>query len=540
MFQTPIAYPLILFLSALLSIVVGVFVWQRRTVSGGLMLSLLLFAIAEWCFFAGLETMAVDIPTKVFWGKVAYIGIVSSSTFLLLFTIEYSQIINLFPSSRYPFLWIIPVISLILAFSNELHWLLWSGYSPIPGEPYRLIYHRGPFFWVMLTYMYAELAVSLAIIIRDLIVFHGQYRRQVKWILGASIFPITANVLYVSGFIPGLDLTPVGFALTGAFICWSLFRLQLIDLTPISHHALIENLADGMMVLDNQFRILDINPTARRILNINSNEAIGKPSSLILKDWPELVSLSNQPLTTQVENQMVVNTNKYYHVLISPMLDNRNHRFGNLVILHDISQQKNVEFALQKANERLQSQLAEIQHLQENLRQQAIRDSLTGLFNRRYLEETLERELSRAARKKYPLSLLMLDIDHFKKVNDTYGHAAGDEVLQSLGKHLLSYTRKLDIACRFGGEEFVLALAETNAASALKRAEEWRTAIEKMNVVHAATTIHITVSIGIAVYPQHAANMKDLLSAADQALYTAKKTGRNRVVLHTRQLQEEL
>ncbi len=500
------------------------------------MLSLLMFAIAEWCFAAGLEVLSPGVHAKVFWSKVGYIGVLSSATFLLLFTIEYSQLGNLLPRSRYPFLWIIPAVALILTFTNDLHGLIWSGFTPIPDEPYRLIYHRGQFFWVMLAYIYAQLVLSLIIILRDLVVFRGQYRRQAIWILGASIFPIAANVLYVASYIPGLDLTPVGFALTGLFISWSLFRLQLIDLTPISHHTLIENLADGMIVLDNQYRILDINPTARRILRISSNEVIGKPSSLILKDWPELVSMSNQPLTTQVENQMFIETDVYYHVLISPMLDGRNHRFGNLVILHDISQQKNVEFALQKANERLQSQLAEIQRLQDNLRQQAIRDSLTGLFNRRYLEETLERELSRASRKKYPLSLLMLDIDHFKKVNDTFGHAAGDDVLQLLGNHLLLDTRKLDIACRFGGEEFVLVLAETDADAALKRAEEWRTAIEKMNVVYAANTIHITASIGIAVFPQHAANMKDLLSAADQALYTAKKTGRNRVVLYTPQL----
>jgi diguanylate cyclase (GGDEF)-like protein/PAS domain S-box-containing protein len=499
------------------------------------MLSLVLFAIAEWCLFAGLETLAVGVPAKVFWGKISYIGIVSSSTFLLLFTIEYSQLTNLFPSSRYPLLWIIPIVSLILAFTNDMHGLIWSGFTPIADEPYRLIYHRGPFFWVMLTYMYTELAASLVIIIRDLIVFREQYWRQALWILGASIFPIIANVLYVVGYTPGLDLTPVGFSLTGAMISWSLFRLQLIDLTPISQSVLIENLADGMVVLDNHFRIVDMNPTARRILHINSDEIIGKPSSTILANWQELVSLCNQPLNKQVETQMVVDQDIYFHVLVSPMLDNRNHPAGNLVILHDISQQKSAEFALQKANERLQSQLAEIQRLQDNLRQQAIRDSLTGLFNRRYLEETLERELSRAVRKKYPLSLLMLDIDHFKMVNDTYGHAAGDAVLQSLGNHLLSYSRKLDIACRFGGEEFVLVLAESDAASALKRAEEWRAAIEKMNVIHAANTIHITVSIGIAVFPQHAENMKDLLYAADQALYTAKKTGRNRVVLCTPQ-----
>jgi diguanylate cyclase (GGDEF)-like protein len=516
-------------------LLVAWFTWRRRTVTGGLMLSLLMFAIAEWCLFAGLETLAVAIPAKVFWGKVAYIGIVSSSTFLLLFTIEYSQLTGSFPRSRYPFLWIIPIVSLALVFTNDLHGLIWSGFTPIAGESYRLIYHRGPFFWVMLTYMYTELIVSLIIIIRDLIVFRGQYWRQAIWILGASIFPIAANVLYVAGYIPGLDLTPVGFTLTGLFISWSLFRLQLIDLTPISHHALIENLADGMIVLDNRYRVLDINPTARRILNINGNDSIGKPSSVILKDWPKLVSSSNQPLTAQVENQMVIDTDMYYHVLISPMLDSQNHRFGNLIILHDISRQKSAEFALQKANERLQSQLAEIQLLQDNLHQQAIRDSLTGLFNRRYLEETLERELARAARKNYPLSLLMLDIDHFKKVNDTHGHAAGDVVLQSLGNHLLLYTRKLDIACRFGGEEFVLVLAESDAASALKRAEEWRAAIEQMNVTHAAAAIRVTVSIGIAVFPQHAANMKDLLCAADQALYTAKKTGRNCVVLYTPQ-----
>lgn len=171
-------------------------------------------------------------------------------------------------------------------------------------------------------------------------------------------------------------------------------------------------------------------------------------------------------------------------------------------------------------------------HLREALRQQAIRDALTGLFNRRYLEETLEREVHRATRSQTPLSIIMLDIDHFKRFNDVHGHEAGDAVLQALGTCLQANVRHDDIPCRYGGEEFTLILPNASLEIATRRAETLRGKVESLNITWAGHALGpLTLSLGVAAFPQHGATGQSVLQAADAALYRAKHAGRNRVVV---------
>jgi len=170
--------------------------------------------------------------------------------------------------------------------------------------------------------------------------------------------------------------------------------------------------------------------------------------------------------------------------------------------------------------------------LRETLRLQSIRDPLTGLFNRRYMEESLDRELSRADRSGKPLAVLMLDLDHFKKFNDSFGHDAGDTLLTSVGNYLRANTRSSDIVCRYGGEEMVVILPDASEENAVKRAEALRTGIRTLEVHSRGEAIgQVTTSIGLAVYPTHASTGPDILKAADIALYEAKHTGRDRVVV---------
>ena len=187
--------------------------------------------------------------------------------------------------------------------------------------------------------------------------------------------------------------------------------------------------------------------------------------------------------------------------------------------------------SLRSANETLTDSLAEIRELHLRLKEQAIRDPLTGLYNRRYLDETLERELSRAKREGYPVSLTMIDLDHFKHVNDTYGHKAGDEVLITLSTLLQSQAREGDIPCRYGGEEFLLVLPRMSLEVASQRAEQWREAFGNMKTRHGELEISVTMSIGLAAYPDHGATAEDLIDSADQALYQAKAAGRNRLAI---------
>jgi diguanylate cyclase (GGDEF)-like protein/PAS domain S-box-containing protein len=168
--------------------------------------------------------------------------------------------------------------------------------------------------------------------------------------------------------------------------------------------------------------------------------------------------------------------------------------------------------------------------VQKELEEQAIRDPLTGLYNRRFLDETLSRELSRAERDKYSVSVVMLDLDHFKMFNDTYGHDVGDMMLKQLGKLLSAQVRAGDIACRFGGEEFVVVMPKATLSVARQRANDWRMKFESQILIYEGEVLNATLSAGVSVYPLHGTTSEELVRKADQAMYAAKDAGRNQVI----------
>lgn len=170
--------------------------------------------------------------------------------------------------------------------------------------------------------------------------------------------------------------------------------------------------------------------------------------------------------------------------------------------------------------------------LRESLRRMAIRDPLTGLYNRRYMEEALAQEVCRTQRNATQLAIIMLDIDHLKQFNDTFGHDAGDAVLRELGEFLRKHVRGSDIACRYGGDEFILILSPSAGAEGAQRAEKIREDIRHLRVDHANRDLgRVTLSMGVAVFPDHGAEVEAVVKAADVALYQAKRSGRDQVVV---------
>jgi diguanylate cyclase (GGDEF)-like protein len=198
---------------------------------------------------------------------------------------------------------------------------------------------------------------------------------------------------------------------------------------------------------------------------------------------------------------------------------------------HEVEVRGRAEEELREANARLQAQIAEVEALQGRLREQAIRDPLTRLFNRRYFSETLQRELARCRREGRPLCIALLDLDHFKEVNDAHGHDAGDRVLEAFGRFLLERTREGDVACRYGGEEFIVVLPGAAGPAACARAESWRADLHDFPIPHSGRGSALTMSIGVAEFPTPAQTADQLIRLADVALYQAKREGRDRVVL---------
>lgn len=193
-------------------------------------------------------------------------------------------------------------------------------------------------------------------------------------------------------------------------------------------------------------------------------------------------------------------------------------------------EQQRILRLVEELGEYVSSVLANLR-LRIRLQQQSIRDPLTGLFNRRYMDEVLIQEEGRAQRNASQVGIIMIDVDHFKSFNDTYGHETGDEVLRVLGNLLRDFFRESDIVCRYGGEEFIAILPEINLGQCLAKAEQLRSIVENTGYVqHLGETLYITISLGVALYPLHGDKIRTVLGLADDALYQAKAQGRNRVV----------
>jgi diguanylate cyclase (GGDEF)-like protein len=184
----------------------------------------------------------------------------------------------------------------------------------------------------------------------------------------------------------------------------------------------------------------------------------------------------------------------------------------------------------QEVTKRLSAE-RELTHANLRLQDKAMHDGLTGLHNRSYLEESLDREVSRARRNNLTFGVMMIDIDHFKRCNDRYGHPAGDAVLRAVGQYMLSLARGEDILCRYGGEEFVVVITNASPATVLERAERLRLGVQELRMEHDGQPFGpITLSVGVAMFPDHGGNAQAVLQAADAAMYRAKQAGRNRVV----------
>lgn len=328
--------------------------------------------------------------------------------------------------------------------------------------------------------------------------------------------------------------------LMGKLATWSDItgRRQAEEQLRIFFHAVEQNPA-AVMITDPEGRIEYVNPQFVKLTGYPLKEVRGKTPRVLRSGENSEDTYKNlwQAIKSgQVWQGEILNHKKngemyWTNELIAPVLDGHGAVTHFVSMQQDITERKHTESELRVMNTRLQVQLAEIELLHDQLREEAIRDSMTRLFNRRYMEETLEREVSRIERDPQPISVVMMDVDLFKTINDTFGHQAGDAVLQTLGAMLLENTRISDIACRFGGDEMLVVMPGATQEVAVARAEEWRTAFSMMEFTFGDKKIGATLSLGVATFPDQARGPDELLTAADKALYFAK-IKRNQVVCY--------
>ena len=302
----------------------------------------------------------------------------------------------------------------------------------------------------------------------------------------------------------------------------------------IARSKVMEHLPEMVFVLDDKERIVDANAVAQKWLGKPIDQIIGGDPMEVFREWPQLLQRFFFLEYSREEVEIPGDPPRIFEVIITPMVNSSNKVEGRIILAYDITERKYLEKELQTANESLQLQLEENERLRLKLQEQATRDPLTGVFNRRYFAEALDKEAARAERENASFSVFILDVDHFKKYNDANGHLKGDECLRQIAEVLMSVGRRqYDLAARYGGEEFALILPGSTAKNAAKRAETLRKKLLALKIPHRGSPDKcVTVSIGVAALtPTPSTQPADLVAHADQALYDAKKQGRNRVVM---------
>ncbi|WP_337060537.1 histidine kinase N-terminal 7TM domain-containing diguanylate cyclase [Kineococcus sp. G2] len=422
--------------------------------------------------------------------------------------------------------------------TNPWHHLVFASVGAT-GPDQRLDVSLGPLFWVHTGYCYLLLGWGVLRLTTAWWRARSVFRRQLSHLLAAACVPLIGNaaVLVAARGEHPVDYTPLFFAVTGLIDARAILRHDLLHLVPVARARVVDSIDDAVVVVDHRARVIDLNPAASVLLARNApaghSDLVGRPAAQVLP--PQLGDLLRG---TAVREHAELAAGVHVDARASVLTDPRGHLLGWVVVLRDVSELVEQRELAQRASARLREQLAVTRALQERLAEEAVRDSLTGLHNRRHLVQVLERALAGARESGEPLSVVLVDIDRFKAVNDTHGHRTGDAVLRAVAEGLRAGCRAGDTVARYGGEEFVLVLPSTSREEAFQRTEELRRRCAAATVrlpgpvphPREAAWIAVTFSAGIATCAEHGTDADGLLAAADRALYAAKAAGRDRVV----------
>lgn len=533
MLDFSIDYIPIFVVAGLFALLLAVLISRQKSVSGSHFLGIVFFLLGTWILMSAFEGSSDQLATKIVWAKIQYFPTQNVLPFLILFVLTYTGRIRP-PYPRWIYtLWILPAVITGLALTNEWHHLIWTGFSPIDPITRLMVYYHGWGWWLMQAWFVVMLMTMLAILIVEITKStHQRYKWQLRLMILSILGPSIGGIVYISNSnpVPGLDWGSVGSMFAILMMTASLFGFKFLDIVPVARELLLEQMEVGVLVINANQHIVDLNPAMKRLFP-NREIRLGMDSLEILQNLG--VKDPQFEGDGKIFRQEIISTQDSYYCIEFRLSEIRNNnRFiGWLGEFRNISFQKRGAEEKEKVNQDLSEKLLEIQTLQQELREQAIRDPLTNLFNRRFFDESFSRELAVAKRNNHIINLMMVDIDHFKVVNDQFGHPVGDHVLRYFGDLLINLTRKSDIICRYGGEEFILLISDMPTEEAQQRADTIRTEFENMCLNDPVLKRSVTISVGISAYPANGENANTLIRKADEALYEAKQAGRNCVRL---------
>lgn len=492
--------------------------------------------LAGEVIWSGAMALSWSVPTaaeQVAWQGIANLGSVVLSAGFLGFALVVAGRSDWRTLPRLFAVFAPPALLAVVGLLNpaDLFYREIVGYSVGPtmihvGRP-------GPLYWLFVIVLFAYVITGLILMMRVLLSSVGVRRTQAAIVFAGWAIPFIASITFVFGYRPlgQFDVTPVAFIITGVVWFMALLRGRLLDIAPLARDELVQHMDDGFIVVDARNRIVDTNRAAERLANVSAREVRGMDASAILGAFEGANGMLVGPEPwSGVAPVLVDGDVRYVDCDVRSLATGLGNPDAHLIMLHDVTELKRNEKRLEDLNRELEVSLRESGQLRARLREQATRDHLTGLHNRRYLDECLVREIARGGRSVLPVAVLMLDIDHFKQVNDTYSHSAGDAALRAVSRALLEDARAGDTVARFGGEEFVIVMPEAGKADAFQRAEEIRQRISETSVDLIEYVFSLTVSIGVAEFPSDGMTAEEIITACDSAMYRAKESGRNTTV----------
>ena len=529
-------FVVVLICNAVLAAAIAILLNRKPTAPGRNAMICMLVGLAIWAFAYALITIAPSLTSKVFWLRFENIAILSVPVFWFMFTVQYAQMDKWLNRYTGALFFVIPVVSLIFIFSEDWFSLYYRTLRPFSETGGPLVIERGPWYAIAALQAYVLNIAGMGILIWRFIFHRSIYRKQLFVLIGSVLIPLSVNLFYqfaphiIPSFSLPIDFTPISFTVTAFLLSTAVFGLRLFDLIPIARHTILEHIPEMVFVVDAHDRLLDANSAAQKAIGKPLEEIIGKDPLEVFKKWPQLINRFLTANETHEEIQIPGDPPRTWEIDVTPLYNQLKRLNGRVIVAHDITEHKWLENDLKYANESLKNQLDEIENLRQELEEQAIRDPLTNAYNRRYLTEFLEKEIVRAEREKSPVTIVILDVDNFKRFNDSYGHKCGDLVLRAITQFLTEHSRRgEDVICRYGGEEFVILMPRASLETGHERAEMWRQDFSETPIEYEGLELFATFSAGVATYPEHGLSGEAILQAADKALLQAKDTGKNRV-----------
>ncbi|MHC1781698.1 MAG: histidine kinase N-terminal 7TM domain-containing protein [Anaerolineaceae bacterium] len=502
---------LLLVLSGTIMAVLSISAFQRRSSQVAFSFAVSCLCAAVWDFGFAAEIISPMLGEKIFWANLQFLGI----SFLPVAWLSMTLITTAKPRQAQriiPFLGLIPLVTNLIIWTDPSHHLfrlnphINSVNVPFPV----LVSNYGPFFYaVHAPYGYVLFAISLFLLIHAWRKASAVYRQQRLMLVLSLLFPLLIDFLYVTGIspIPAFNFTSIIFSISGLLIGINILSFHFLDVVPLAYEAAINEMNVGVIVLDSFGRVSHMNPAAERITSIVNDKITGYSARQEIHQLEPLWSSPNGSAEITIQMSGDART---YQFQTTEITNKSKQVAGEVVTINDITERVS-----------LHRQVEEL----------SITDELTEALNRRALNLYGEREILAANRYGRDLSIVMLDIDNFKEINDRFGHQFGDEVLRAVVKSMKKKVRVNDLVFRYGGDEFILFLIETDKDEAFKTAVRIREELAHLSQeFEESLSSGVLVSMGITgLGPDD--NLETMLHRADRALYRAKADGKNKIVV---------